>query len=330
MKKLLAVMTAALLTLVLLAGCSNKAKSIHKLNVDGKEVSVPYVLKVGKYEIGLDEYRYYYLNIKNNLGMSDEDLMKNEDAQKQLKEYVETSIKNNYSMIALADDLNIKLTDEETKEVDESIKQKKESYESEEKYKEYLDTNFLTEDIEKEYAYLNKRIVKMRTDAFAEGGKLEANEENIKNTFGENYVRVKHVLIGTTTKDNQKVAKDVAAKAKKGDDFDKLIEKYGEDPGMKSNPLGYIMTNDGQMVKEFEDAAMALEVDKVSDPIKTTHGYHVIKRLPLDEAFIKENIDSLKETYTQAALNKALTEKMEGLEIKPHKDLEKINPETLK
>jgi foldase protein PrsA len=41
--------------------------------------------------------------------------------------------------------------------------------------------------------------------------------------------------------------------------------------------LGYF--GRGKMVKEFENAAFSLEVGKISEPIKTQYGYHIIKRL---------------------------------------------------
>ena len=40
------------------------AEDLPYLVVDGKEVAVPYVLKIGDEKISMEEYRYYYLNTK--------------------------------------------------------------------------------------------------------------------------------------------------------------------------------------------------------------------------------------------------------------------------
>ena len=60
------------------------------------------------------------------------------------------------------------------------------------------------------------------------------------------------------------------------DNFAKLAEEYSEGPTKtKGGDLG--MFSRGRMVKEFEDAAFALEVGQISDPIKSKFGWHVIK-----------------------------------------------------
>ena len=63
--------------------------------------------------------------------------------------------------------------------------------------------------------------------------------------------------------------------------FAQLKEEYCEDSGKAVYPAGYTFTP-GTMVTEFEDACKALENYQVSDPIKSSYGYHVIVKLPLD------------------------------------------------
>lgn len=86
-------------------------------------------------------------------------------------------------------------------------------------------------------------------------------------------------------------AKEVLEKANNEEDFENLIEEYGEDPGMEGNEEGYIVRQDGQFVPEFEEASLKLEEGEISDLVGTAHGYHIIK---LYENF-DEEVHSLEE-----------------------------------
>lgn len=76
----------------------------------------------------------------------------------------------------------------------------------------------------------------------------------------------------------KKRAEEVAKKAKAGDDFTALVKEYSDDAATLDR-LGSVgkFKADG-MVKPFSDAAFALKVDGVSDPVETPFGFHVIKR----------------------------------------------------
>lgn len=66
-------------------------------------------------------------------------------------------------------------------------------------------------------------------------------------------------------------------KAKKGENFEKLIEEYGQDPGMSSNKEGYIVSQNGEYIKAFEETAFKLKVGEVSDLVAAPYGYHIMK-----------------------------------------------------
>ena len=75
---------------------------------------------------------------------------------------------------------------------------------------------------------------------------------------------------------------EINARYEAGESFDALIEEYGEDPGMQSEPgksRGYYVTQEqGAWDPAFNDGAMALEnIGDISDPITTSFGIHIIR-----------------------------------------------------
>ncbi len=92
-------------------------------------------------------------------------------------------------------------------------------------------------------------------------------DENLK---PETEVHARHILVETEDQ-----AKDVAAQLKKGADFAELAKKMSKDPGSDGGDLGYI-TKD-QVVPEFGNAAFTLAKGKISDPVKSQFGWHIIK-----------------------------------------------------
>lgn len=129
---------------------------------------------------------------------------------------------------------------------------------------------------------------------FGENGVMVPEESEIENYFQQNYMRAKHVLISAMDENNQPItdegtlaeleatAQEVYRRAAGGEDFDALIAEYGQDPGTSSSPDGYQFT-DGEMVTEFQEAVKALEMNGISEPVKSDYGWHIIQRLPLLE-----------------------------------------------
>jgi peptidyl-prolyl cis-trans isomerase C len=105
--------------------------------------------------------------------------------------------------------------------------------------------------------------------------KTAANDKDIKKFYDENLkpqneVHARHILVETEAQ-----AKDVVTKLKGGADFAQLAKEVSKDPGSDGGDLGYI-TKD-QVVAEFGEAAFKLDKGKISDPVKSQFGWHVIK-----------------------------------------------------
>ena len=88
-----------------------------------------------------------------------------------------------------------------------------------------------------------------------------------------NQVHCAHILVKTEAE-----AKAILERIKKGEKFSSIATEVSLCPsGKKGGDLGKF--GRGQMVKEFENSAFALQKGEISAIIKTKFGYHLIKRL---------------------------------------------------
>jgi peptidyl-prolyl cis-trans isomerase D len=105
-------------------------------------------------------------------------------------------------------------------------------------------------------------------------------KESIQTYTTPEQVRASHILFKTEGKDEaavRKVAASVLAKVKAGGDFAALATEYSEDElsQTKGGDLDYF--GRGAMVKEFEDAAWALEPGQTTDIVTSPFGLHIIR-----------------------------------------------------
>ena len=107
--------------------------------------------------------------------------------------------------------------------------------------------------------------------ATTEAAMKKVYDEAAKQIEGEVEVHARHILL-----ESEDDAKAVEAELKKGADFAELAKKKSKDPGASDGgDLGFF-TKD-QMVPEFSAVAFTLEPGKISDPVKTQFGWHIIK-----------------------------------------------------
>ena len=97
---------------------------------------------------------------------------------------------------------------------------------------------------------------------------------NLQIVYLANKIKCSHILV-----QKQSEAITILDRIKKGEKFGKLAKELSIDSGSakRDGSLGYF--GRGKMVKEFENAAFSLDIGKISEPIKTQYGYHIIKRL---------------------------------------------------
>ncbi|SOC84385.1 peptidyl-prolyl cis-trans isomerase C [Ensifer adhaerens] len=117
-------------------------------------------------------------------------------------------------------------------------------------------------------AYFRKYVVNTVTD-----DEIKARyDAEIKKIPPQEEIHARHILVKTEDE-----AKAIIKELDAGKDFAELAKEKSSDPNKsEGGDLGYF--GKGRMVKEFEDAAFALNKGEYTKtPVKTQFGYHVIK-----------------------------------------------------
>ena len=152
--------------------------------------------------------------------------------------------------------------------------------------------------LEKLYSVFGEYVVS------ATGGIKPVSDAAIWNKFTNEYVRVKHILISTTTGEYdeegniveyseeelaERLAKadDIYNKIVGGEDFD-AYSAESEDSGQETYPNGYVFARNGGFVLEFEDAAFDMKVDEVR-VVESEFGIHIMKKYELTTDDILEH-----------------------------------------
>lgn len=176
--------------------------------------------------------------------------------------------------------------------------------------------------------------------AKAEGFEVTPAEVEARYTADFSEFRSRHILIEIDKKATDQAAADQAALAKAQtvasylraapndqELWNKLAKEDSADPGSKDKggELGFV--GKGGFVKEYEQYATTAPIGQISDPIKTTFGYHVIqveeRRGPDQSASVKRwlsagySIDDIKAHERYDLLRERKTAALEAAIVSP-------------
>ncbi|NQX49562.1 peptidylprolyl isomerase [Paenibacillus tritici] len=162
---------------------------------------------------------------------------------------------------------------------------------------------------------------------------LKVTDEQVKSQYEATkadytVATLRHVLVGLTDSagkertdaDALKRAQEAKAKLEGGADFAAVAKEYSDDPGSKDTGGEYKDKPLANYVAEFKAAAQTLPLNKISDPIKTSFGYHVMKvEARKDTTFdtlTAEQLKAVKNSAASASLETFLEKNLDSLEIK--------------
>jgi peptidyl-prolyl cis-trans isomerase D len=117
--------------------------------------------------------------------------------------------------------------------------------------------------------YLEDSKNKKRVNAYFSNNKESSYDQ-------KEQVKAAHILIKGTEEKSLAKAKEIKGKLNTKN-FAKLANKHSEDPGnqkKKGGELGWF--SKGRMVPEFESHSFSAKKGTISEPVKTSYGYHII------------------------------------------------------
>ena len=218
-------------------------------------------------------------------------------------------------MYKKAEELGILPTEEEVNaETEKYIESQKESLGGEDAFNTALQNAGMT--LEEYTEKLSENIegnlinTKVTDEIFKD---ITISDDDIKAYYDEHLdsfksATVSHILI----KDEEK-AKEIREKAVNGEDFATLAKENSEDTGTKDKggSLGTVAYNTTSYVQEFTDAFKKLNEGEISDLVKSTYGYHIIKVTDIKQKTLDESKDSIKSTLENEKKNEIYTSSIE-------------------
>ena len=131
-------------------------------------------------------------------------------------------------------------------------------------------------DFARRTAYFRDKV--LMEALLAKSTKAAVTDEAMKKVYddaaskqkAEPEVHARHILLATEDE-----AKAALKRVQDGEDFAKVATELSKDPGGQGGDLGFFTKE--KMVPEFAEVAFKLDVGKISDPVKSQFGWHVIK-----------------------------------------------------
>ena len=271
------------------------------------------VLTVNGDAVTADEYSgymlynmQYYASMYAQMGLTD--LWSNEDMAKSLGASMPEAAEQQaiYARVVMQkfNELGLKLSYNEQKEM-ASVRRNSIANTTKDAYLNQIAQFGFSDQTYQNFMYISQCYQALNDYYFGENGVNTPSDEDIQKYYEDNYITAKHILITTvdpasgetkrTDEEAKKEAQSILDRINAGEDFDTLMNQYSEDTGLSNNPNGYTFT-EGQMVTEFYDGAKALAEDEVSELVKSSYGYHIIKRVKLDDS----QLDNFKSDIVSA------------------------------
>lgn len=315
-KNTLKLIAAVLVTASMLFSAACGSSDIVKSSKDDKQT----VMTIGNYDVSRELFQYFLMNYAYSISndeSSEIDWTIPENAS-ELKESVMASLYDIYGVLAVAKEYGITPDSSTVKQQTENeFASYLASYADEEAFRSDLMSMNMTDSVLKFILSAMECSEQLFYTMINNGEIPSDNDEIMKIMKTDELIRVRQIFIEKShdSSDADKLAliQSLHDRAVNGEDFGELIDEYGNDWQMFSNPDGAYITKYQNLIP-FEKAAFSLGINEISDVVETTAGYSVILRLEKEEDYINEHFDDLYSDIQNARFSEIIESKITALE----------------
>lgn len=308
--KRIKILSLIIALLIILTGCSKNEDIIAKVN--GKDINIS--------DFEKDYYMYARNEIKNNgEGFLDKEENGKTNREKLIDKRLDVFIRDEIFLQDM-ERKNIKITKEEKQKAIIEEKNK-----IDDRFEDFLTLSGLSEEDFIEIFVIKPLKLQKYTDEILK--EMPVDEKMVKDYYEENLdylteINAKHILV-----DSEELAKEVLGKYNNGEDFYYLAKDYSTDELTKyiEGSLGYFIRD--EIPKDFADAIFDLELGKISDPIKTKQGYHIVIVNDKRPKPFKEAEPLIDEMLRTEAFEKYIKELVEDAKVEIFKENFKVDKE---
>ena len=309
------------LTAIIAVSCFSGCAKVGAFDVNKK-----IVCEVDGEPVTYDEYKYFFYAHHMDLFGTVERELTDEDFQR-VKAMTEDSLRRKATIMALLDEYDVKLDSDAKDYVDEAVEAQIELYEGEDGYRDFLLDGRITGNVFRELIMLTFKYDPALREIFKMGVNKDlpvTDEAMLASVLGGDFYMYQYAFFelteGKNSMDLEKAAKDFC----KGlEDGTKTFTKL-ECDAKGQRPVG------------FEEAVLKLDEGETSEVLwgadwGQNAGYYVFRRLAVDEATVKANIEKfeLEDEYFAASYLRYIREQSKDVKIEYAKYFESLDYATL-
>ena len=287
---------------LLLTACSNglQTEKIGGVHTSSGDLYPESVATVNGEAVSFDEFRYYYLNFRDMYLTQNKAAFDDPAAEEKLKADVMESILNNRAVKILAAERGVALSSQDKADARQEIADTIELY-GLDGLIESLHASYMSQQMYRETTSFTRLYQKLFDSYFGENGTDVYSDDEFLRYYKDAYLAVQEIYLPYARDEKagdcphtMAKAETILAEYEAGTDFWKLVEAYGQDPGMELEPDGYYFT-EGEAEDVLYQASAALKENEVSGPVEAAAGIYLIRRVAIkDEKALKRKTDVLE------------------------------------